>query len=80
MNPLRILCFAHAREKLGFADKITPRDPSNTPRQILSALHPGLHPEDLTHWRVALDHEYADWDRPVGNAQEMAVIPPVSGG
>jgi molybdopterin converting factor small subunit len=31
-------------------------------------------------WRVALDHEYVDWDDPVGTASELAILPPVSGG
>ena len=30
--------------------------------------------------RVAIDLEYRAWDEPIGNAQEMAIIPPVSGG
>lgn len=30
--------------------------------------------------RVAVNQEYADWDKPIGNANEIAVIPPVSGG
>jgi molybdopterin synthase sulfur carrier subunit len=30
--------------------------------------------------RAAVDYEYWDWDAPVGNATELAIIPPVSGG
>jgi molybdopterin converting factor small subunit len=30
--------------------------------------------------RVALDHEYAAWDSPLGTGSEIAIIPPVSGG
>jgi molybdopterin synthase sulfur carrier subunit len=35
---------------------------------------------DLTFLRVALDQEYCDWDTPVGQAAELALMPPVSGG
>ncbi|MEI9960038.1 MAG: MoaD/ThiS family protein [Limisphaerales bacterium] len=30
--------------------------------------------------RVAIDLEYADWDKPIGAARELALVPPVSGG
>ena len=30
--------------------------------------------------RIAVDQEYADWDSPIGEAKEIALIPPVSGG
>jgi molybdopterin converting factor small subunit len=80
MIALRILCFAHARDTLGFADKIIECDPAATPREILRSHAGGTSLPHPDIWRVALDHEYADWDAPIGNAAEMAVLPPVSGG
>jgi molybdopterin synthase sulfur carrier subunit len=74
---MKILAFAMAREIAGFAEMETSVDPSETPRAILSRVAPGLSPEKL---RAAIDCEYWDWDKPVGAAEELAIIPPVSGG
>jgi molybdopterin converting factor small subunit len=30
--------------------------------------------------RVAVDCEYHEWDAPIGPTEEVALIPPVSGG
>jgi len=35
---------------------------------------------NLDSLRVALDCEFTTWETPVGNARELAFIPPVSGG
>jgi molybdopterin converting factor small subunit len=80
MISLRILCFAHARDLLGFAEKVIPCPPTATPREVLLSQIPRdtLLPSET--WRIALDHEYANWDSPIGQCSEMAVLPPVSGG
>lgn len=75
--PLTVLAFAQARDQLGFAERVIDCAPTDTPREILTRLAPVA---ALTQMRVALDHEYATWDAPVGTAREMAIIPPVSGG
>ena len=74
---MKILAFAAAREKAGFAELETVVDPSETPRVIMSRVAPQL---PLAALRAAVDYEYWDWDRPVGAASELAIIPPVSGG
>jgi molybdopterin converting factor small subunit len=74
---MKILAFASARERAGFAELEIPVDPSETPRAILCRVAPQLQPGDL---RAAVDCEYWGWDAPVGAASEMAIIPPVSGG
>ena len=51
--------------------------PEETPRQILARLAPGF---EAVAVRVAVDHEYHAWDSPIGQASELALIPPVSGG
>ena len=74
---LTILAFAHAREAFGFSSRTVTCDPADTPRAILLRLLPEA---DLRHLAVALDSEYASLDGPVGQARELALIPPVSGG
>jgi molybdopterin synthase sulfur carrier subunit len=49
----------------------------DTPRSIVEKFSVSA---DLTFLRVALDQEYCDWDTPVGQAAELALMPPVSGG
>lgn len=74
---LTILAFAHARDTFGFSQCSVICDPADTPRQILLRLSPAA---DLRHLAVALDSTYASLDSPVGEAIELALIPPVSGG
>ena len=73
-----ILTFAQTRTQLGFAEKSVDCRPDETPRDILRRLAPQFDPGRTV--RVAVNQEYADWDKPVGNATELALIPPVSGG
>lgn len=73
-----ILTFAQTRTQLGFSEKSIDCKPDETPREILRRIAPQFDPGRTI--RVAVNREYADWDRPVGNATELALIPPVSGG
>jgi molybdopterin synthase sulfur carrier subunit len=75
---IRILTFAQTRDQLGFGEKSVECEPHETPRQIFRRVAPEFDPGRNV--RVALDQEYADWDKPVGAATELALIPPVSGG
>jgi molybdopterin converting factor small subunit len=74
---MKILAFAAARERIGFAELEIVANPAETPRAILQRIAPQLSLADL---RAAVDYEYWDWDTPIGAASELAVIPPVSGG
>jgi sulfur-carrier protein len=74
---MKILAFAAARESAGFAEMDVAVDPGETPRGIVMRVAPRL---ALGEMRAAIDCEYWDWDRPVGEASELAIIPPVSGG
>ncbi len=79
---LRVLLFAGLRERLRSdgADVQLPADA--TVRDLLRALgeqHPGLR-ELLPPCRVAVDQEFVGLDHPVREGDEVAVIPPVSGG
>ncbi|CAF0693603.1 MoaD/ThiS family protein [Candidatus Methylacidithermus pantelleriae] len=79
MAKVRILAFAEARELLGEGEIWVEASLSESPRLILQRLYPDKI-QKLSSWRVAVDRQYWEWDRPVGTAEEIAVIPPVSGG
>ena len=74
---LTIVAFSHAREAFGFSSRTMLCNAADTPRTILLRLAPAA---DLRHLAVALDSEYVTLDQPIGNARELALIPPVSGG
>ena len=75
---ITILTFAQTRLQLGFAEKSFACEPSETPREIFRRIAPQFDPGKTI--RVAVNQEYAEWDKPIGNATELALIPPVSGG
>ena len=75
---IKILTFAQTRRQLGFDERIVECESSETPRQIFQRIAPAFDPGKTI--RIAVDQEYADWDRSVGEAHELALIPPVSGG
>jgi molybdopterin converting factor small subunit len=74
---VKLLAFAQAADRLGFRERVIDCAPEETPRTILARLAPALDPAAL---RVAVDCEYAGWDSPIGQAAEIALIPPVNGG
>jgi molybdopterin converting factor small subunit len=74
---LTVLAFAQSQDLFGFTRREVAVAPEDTPRGVLLRLQPGA---DLSHLRVALDCEFADWDLPLGSARELAILPPVSGG
>lgn len=74
---ITLLAFAQARDAFGFAERVVACAPEETPRDVLQRVAPDV---SLEHLRVALDCEYATWDTPIGEAAELAIIPPVSGG
>jgi molybdopterin converting factor small subunit len=74
---IKVLAFAQAREQLGFGEQSVECAAEETPRAILRRIAPGF---DVSPVRVAVNRRFADWDQPVGQAFELAVISPVSGG
>ncbi len=79
MPAATLLAFAQARDVLGFSQREIETDPEQSATALLDQLHPGWR-EKLPGTRVALDQVYADWDTPLGEAKEIALLPPVSGG
>ena len=74
---VNLLAFAQARDQLGWAERVVECDPEDTPRTVFARVAPELPVEMM---RAAVDQEYHPWDAPIGNASEIALIPPVSGG
>lgn len=74
---IKLLAFAQTGQQLGFRERLVECAPTDTPRALLARCAPAF---DCASSRVALDLEYADWDSPIGSAEELALIPPVSGG
>lgn len=75
---IKILTFAQTRTQLGFGERVVECASTETPRSILRRVAPEFEPGKTI--RVAVNQEYADWDKPIGEAFELALIPPVSGG
>ena len=82
MSDVRVLLFGSVREIVGAGEVSLPAAGAATASALLETLarrHPGLGP-----WkpflRVAVNREYVPGDRAVAPGDEVAVIPPVSGG
>jgi molybdopterin converting factor subunit 1 len=79
---LTVHLFARARELAGaevVAVELPPAATVAALRAALAARHPSLAPL-LARSAVAVNHDFAGDDRPLAPADEVAVIPPVSGG
>lgn len=74
---ITLLTFAQSADQLGFRERLIDVDATESPRDILRRIAPAFDPTGL---RVAVDHEYHDWDEAIGPGRELALIPPVSGG
>lgn len=79
---LTVHLFARARDLAGAAAVAVDLPPAATVadlRAALAARFPPLAPL-LARAALAVNHDFADDARPLGAADEVAVIPPVSGG
>lgn len=79
---IRILLFARLRDLLG-TDSVELDSPDiesvGDAYRILRARHPELEAFSRS-LLVAVNHEFADWNTPVAEGDELALFPPVSGG
>lgn len=75
---IKVLAFAQARLALGFSERMVATSQTETPRAILRQIAPEYLPDRST--RVAINQIFSEWDAPVGDAVELAIIPTVSGG
>jgi MoaE-MoaD fusion protein len=79
---VRARLFARLREQAGIdTERVALPTGANVSDvyEAVRRLHPGLE-ADRNSVRAALNQEFVDWDAPVVNGDEVAFIPPVSGG
>jgi molybdopterin synthase catalytic subunit len=79
---VRARLFARLREQAGIEVENVELPAGSTVADVYDAirkLHPGL-VADRSAVRAALNQEFADWNAAVANGDEVAFIPPVSGG
>ena len=79
---VKALLFARLREQAGADQVQLELGPGSTVADVYSALrsaHPALE-ADRSGVRPALNREFAEWDALVADGDEVAFIPPVSGG
>ena len=78
MIQVKLLAFATAADRLGWREMLVECSPHETLRAIIERNAPGF---DFSSARVAVNCEYMAWDDAAGAlAQEIAVLPPMSGG
>jgi len=79
---VRVRLFARLREQAGFETEALQVPVSSTLANVYDSLrrkHPALEP-DRESVRGAINQEFSDWDTVVSQGDEVAFIPPVSGG
>jgi molybdopterin synthase sulfur carrier subunit len=77
---VRIRLFASLREAMGWGDQLlSPTTVPATPRTLWRqlGLMPGEPPAGI---RVAINQQFADWQTPLSPGDELAFLPPISGG
>ena len=82
MVAVRVRLFARLRELAGFELESVEVPPESTVADVYEAVrrsHPDFQVEQES-VRAALNQEFADWDEVVSDGDEVAFIPPVSGG
>ena len=79
---VRVRLFARLRELAGFESESVELPRESTVADVYQAVrraHPAFE-VDRESVRAALNQEFADWDQVVSDGDEVAFIPPVSGG
>ncbi|MBC7979407.1 MAG: MoaD/ThiS family protein [Armatimonadetes bacterium] len=74
---ITLLAFAQSRDAFGFSERVVEFEEGETARGLVGRIAPGV---EIGNLRVAVDCEFASWDAALGNARELAFLPPVSGG
>lgn len=77
--PLRLRLFASLREAAGWGERDWPllAGEALTPRQLWAAL---ALPGELASIRIAINQQFATIDTPLQAGDELAFLPPISGG
>jgi molybdopterin synthase sulfur carrier subunit len=74
---VRVLLFAGLRQRAGWGERPWPHSDGLTPHQIWSQL---ADPAPAHSVRVAINHSFASFDTPLKPNDELAFLPPISGG
>jgi molybdopterin synthase sulfur carrier subunit len=79
---IKLRLFSIAKDLAGFEEKDIALDSGATPEHVLEIL--SEHNKTFERWktslRFAVNYEYVSNDHPLNDGDEVAVIPPVSGG
>lgn len=78
---VRVRFFARLRELTGVETEEVKATPDATVASVYAAMrayHPALPPQDGV--SAALNHEFVDWATTISEGDQVAFIPPVSGG
>jgi molybdopterin converting factor subunit 1 len=78
---VRVRFFARLRDLAGAEEEEVKASAGARVASVYAAMrgyHPALPPQESV--RAALNHEFVDWDAVVSDGDEVAFIPPVSGG
>jgi len=78
---MKVLCFGIAREIIGNSELLIPNVEIDTVSSLKAYLK-SEYPEFNVYkqFQIAVNQEFADDDRPICSRDEIAIIPPVSGG
>lgn len=75
---IQIVAWAQAKKDVGFESMDADFLPQETPLTLFERLE--IPTKVVDYCRVAIDMEFSDWNTPLNEASELAIIPPVSGG
>ncbi len=77
---VRVRLFASLRDAMGWSEQLVTPDPgSRTPLALWHqlGLEPAAPPAGV---RVAINQQFASWEAPLAGGDELAFLPPISGG
>jgi len=74
---IRIRLFASLRERAGWSERPWPIEPATTAAQVWDQLALGV---DRSRVRIAVNQVFAAADQPLQPGDELAFLPPISGG
>lgn len=77
---VKVRFFARYREMTGQGESAVEVEEGTTVAQLLKKLSLGFPELDNRHFLIAVNAEYATLEQPLRHGDEVAIIPPVSGG
>ncbi|MDJ0684375.1 MAG: molybdopterin converting factor subunit 1 [Alphaproteobacteria bacterium] len=83
---MKLLYFAWLRQKIGLGEEtVSPPESASTPTALVDWLRTrgdgyALAFSDISAIKVAINQEFASFDDPISDGDEVAFFPPVTGG